>query len=337
VTGRRRFVASRAARAGGAIVLVLVLFVLIGPLVAPHDAYTSDFVNGSSPMRTPVGPSRLFWLGADRIYRDEFVRVAVGGRFSLAVGVLATAIATVVGAAVGIVAGWFEGTDGVRVPWVFVVGSLGAFACAVEGFSTWAAVAAAVGVVGLAVAVVARIDALRAGPRVNVDVVLMRAVDVGLAFPFLLLVMAIGAALGRTTPMTVIVVLGLTGWLGTARVVRTKTMQVRALDFVTAARAVGRSTGGILWRHVLPNVSGLLIVVATLSVAQMILAESVLGYLGVGIAPPQPTWGRMIQEGQDLLGAGPWMVFAPATAIVVAVVGFHLLGEGLRDALDPRS
>ena len=263
----------------------------------------------------------------------------MGGRLSLLVGVLATAIATLVGALVGIVAGWFEGTDGVRVP--------------VDGRDRIAAVVFARGVgrppwtiatrrgrarrsAGLAAAIGSPNEALRAGPRVNVDVVLMRTVDVGLAFPFLLLVMAVGSALDRTTPLTVIAVLGLTGWLGTARVVRTKTMQVRALDFVTAARALGRSTTGILWRHVFPNVSGLLIVVATVSVAQMILAESVLGYLGVGVAPPRPTWGRMILEGQDYLLAGPWMVLAPAGAIVVAVVGFHLLGEGLRDALDPR-
>ena len=209
----------------------------------------------------------------------------------------------------GIVAGWFEGTDGVRVPWAVVIGAALAFACAIAGHSVAALVAATLGVAGLGAAALSPHDALRAGPRVNVDVVLMRAVDIGLAFPFLLLVMAIGAALDRTTPVTVIVVLGLTGWLGTARVVRAKTMQVRALEFVVAARALGRSTAGILWRHVLPNVSGLLVVVATISVAQMILAESVLGYLGVGIAPPQPTWGRMVIEGQDYLVAGPWMVF----------------------------
>jgi ABC-type dipeptide/oligopeptide/nickel transport system permease subunit len=332
-----RLLRNRATRLGGAIVLVVVLFALVGPLVAPHDAYTSDFVRGVSPLRVPVGPSRDFWLGADRIYRDEFTRLAVGGRISLMVGVLATAIATMVGGAVGLVAGWFEGTEGARVPWSILLGAASAFVCAVSGHPGLAWAALGVGVATTLVAVVAPVAVLRAGPRVNVDAVLMRAVDVGLAFPFLLLVMAIGAALERTTPVTVILVLGLTGWLGTARVVRAKTMQVRALDFVLAARAVGRSSAGILWRHVLPNVSGLLVVLATISVAQMILAESALGYLGVGISPPRPTWGRMLFEGQDYVLAGPWMVAAPACAIVLAVLGFHLLGEGLRDALDPRA
>jgi ABC-type dipeptide/oligopeptide/nickel transport system permease subunit len=169
-----------------------------------------------------------------------------------------------------------------------------------------------------------------------VDTVLMRAVDVGLAFPFLLLVMAVGAALDRTTATTILVTLGLTGWLGTARVVRAKTIQIAHHDFVIAARALGRSTPGILWRHVLPNVLGPVLVVGTVSVSQMILAESVLSYLGAGIAPPTPTWGHMLFEGQDYFGAAPWLVAAPAGAILLAVLGFNLVGEGLRDAIDPR-
>ncbi len=297
-TGARLF-QSRAARVGAVLVSALVLFVLAGPALSAHDAYTSDFVNGASPLRTPIGPSRSFWFGADRVFRDEFVRVAVGGRLSLAIGVAATGIATFVGGLVGIVAGWFEGTEGARVPWALVACGATACACVLEGHTTAASLAAMVGGAALVASRVLRIEALRAGPRVSIDVLLMRAVDVGLAFPFLLLVMAIGAALDRTTPLTVMLVLGLTGWLGTARVVRAKTVQVRSLDFVIAARALGRSTPGILWRHVLPNVSDVLIVVATVSVAQMILAEAVLGYLGVGIAPPAPTWGRMILEGQD--------------------------------------
>jgi ABC-type dipeptide/oligopeptide/nickel transport system permease subunit len=169
-----------------------------------------------------------------------------------------------------------------------------------------------------------------------IDTLLMRIVDVGLAFPFLLIVMALGAALERTTPTTIFLTLGLTGWLGVARIVRAKTLQIRHLDFVTAARALGQPAERIVVRHVLPNIAGPILVIATVSVAQMILAESVLSYLGAGIAPPTPTWGHMLFEGQDYLGAAPWISVAPGIAILLAVLGFNLLGEGLRDALDPR-
>lgn len=168
------------------------------------------------------------------------------------------------------------------------------------------------------------------------DTLLMRIVDVGLAFPFLLIVMALGAALDRTTPQTIFVTLGLTGWLGIARLVRAKTLQVKSREFVVAARALGQSTPRILALHILPNVTGPLVVISTILVAQMILAESVLSFLGAGISPPTPTWGHMLLEGQDYLGAAPWISGAPAVAILLSVLGFNLLGEGMRDALDPR-
>ena len=133
----------------------------------------------------------------------------------------------------------------------------------------------------------------------------MRLVDIGLAFPFLLLVMAIGAALGRTTPTTLLLVLGLTGWLGAARIVRAKTIQVKHADYVLASRALGQSTWRILLSHVLPNVAGPIVVLGTLSVAQMIVAESVLSYLGAGVSPPTPTWGHMLLEGQDYMLVAP--------------------------------
>lgn len=175
------------------------------------------------------------------------------------------------------------------------------------------------------------------GPlKIGLDGVIMRFVDIGLSFPFLLLVMAIGSALDRTTEWTILVVLGFTSWLGTARVVRSKTIQVRDLDFVTASRALGQRTSTILVKHVLPNVAGILIIIGTLSMAQMILAESVLSYLNLGISPPTPTWGRMLLEGQDAYLAAPWLLIAPGAAILLTVLGFNLLGEGLRDALDPK-
>ncbi len=266
-------------RVGLALVAVLVLLSLVGPVIARHDPYTSDFIHGISPEHLPTGPNKEYWLGTDRLFRDVFSRLATGARFSLLIGVLATLIATVLGTAVGVTAGWYEGR--------------------------------------------------------TLDTALMRIVDVGLAFPFLLIVMALGAALERTTALTICLTLGCTGWLGVARIVRAKTLQIRGRDFVTAAIALGQSTSQILLRHVLPNIVGPLIVIGTILVAQMILAESVLSFLGAGINPPTPTWGHMLLEGQDYLGPAPWISGAPAVAIVMAVLGFNLVGEGLRDALDP--
>jgi len=169
----------------------------------------------------------------------------------------------------------------------------------------------------------------------GLDTFLMRMVDVGLSFPYLLLVMAIGAAVGDTTILTILMVLGLTSWFGTARIIRAKTIQVRHLDFIVASRALGQTTSFILLRHILPNVAGPLIVIASASVAQMIIAESVLSYLQVGLPPPTATWGRMLLEGQRFYTVAPRLVLAPGIMIFLAVLGFNLLGEGLRDALDP--
>jgi peptide/nickel transport system permease protein len=172
--------------------------------------------------------------------------------------------------------------------------------------------------------------------RVNVDGVLMRVTDVLLAVPPILLVMAVGAALERISAFTLSVTLGATGWLGIARVLRAKTMQVRSLDYVAASRALGQSTGRVMLKHILPNIAGTLLVRATVQVAEMIIADSALSYLGVGLAPPTPTWGRMLFEGQIYYTVAPWIVAAPGTAILLSVWGFNLVGEGLRDALDPR-
>ncbi|HEY1692323.1 MAG TPA: ABC transporter permease [Polyangiaceae bacterium] len=282
---RARFRRNGTAVAGTAVVAALVVFAVLGPLFASHDALQSDFAHGVGPDRLPVGPCAAFPLGADRVFRDVFARLAVGGRISLLIAISATLIASTIGAAVGIAAGYLEGRRFARV--------------------------------------------------LDVDGVLMRFVDVLLAFPFLLLVMAIGTALDRTSAVTIFLVLGLTGWLGIARILRAKTMQIRSLDYVVASRALGQPTAWVVVKHVLPNVAGSLIVCATVLVAQMIVADSVLSYLGLGISPPTPTWGRMLFEGQEVLGAAPWMVAAPGAAIVLAVWGFNMLGEGLRDALDP--
>ena len=331
---RSRFRRNRGGIVGTALVMLLVVFAVVGPFASSHGPLTSDFVRGADSNSNPVGPSAAFLLGADRLFRDELVRLAYGARLSLLIALVSTLIASLVGAAVGIVAGYNEGKEGARVPWPsFLV-----LAAAVWLWATGHARGAALMAVGavLLATVASKLPVLRAGPRINVDTGLMRLVDVGLAFPFLLLVMAIGAALERTTASTIVLTLGLTGWLGTARIIRSKTLTIRNLDFVVASRALGQSTWRVLWQHVVPNVAGPIIVIATISVAQMIVAESVLSYLGAGVSPPTPTWGQMLFEGQDAFLIAPWMLIAPASLILFAVFGFNLLGEGLRDALDPQ-
>ncbi len=170
-----------------------------------------------------------------------------------------------------------------------------------------------------------------------VDVSLNRVVDVLLALPFLLVVTAIGAALGHATSFTVLCVLGLSGWAGMARVVRSKTMQICSLDFVVAARAMGGNASWIVLRHVLPNVATVVIVMATTSVGQMVLAEAVLGYLSLGVPPPDASWGRMLHEAEPFFATRPGLVAAPSIAILLTVLGFARLGDALRDAFEDGS
>jgi peptide/nickel transport system permease protein len=169
-----------------------------------------------------------------------------------------------------------------------------------------------------------------------VDMGLMRMVDALMSFPFLLVVMALNRILHKPGLWVVFLVLGLLSWLSLARQVRARTMQLRELDFVFAARALGATSWRVVSRHIFPNLASLVIVVATTLVAQMIVAESVLSYLGVGVTPPAASWGSMLQEGESLTRAVPRLTLAPGLAILVTVVGFNLLGEGLRDAFDPK-
>ena len=172
------------------------------------------------------------------------------------------------------------------------------------------------------------------------DNALMRLVDLVLAFPFLLLAILLAALLreaelaSATAP--VVLTLGIVGWTTTARVIRGKTLALRNSEYVIAARSLGGSPVRVLVRHILPNVTGLVAVLAALAFAQNLLAESVLSYLGLGPPPPAPTWGRMLYEGRPYYRTAPWLTIAPGLAILAAVVGFNLLAEGLRARFDPK-
>lgn len=168
------------------------------------------------------------------------------------------------------------------------------------------------------------------------DAALMRMVDALMTFPFMLTVMALNRIVRRPGLWVVFVVLGALSWLSLSRQVRAKTLQLKEQEFVLAARALGASSARILTRHILPNLATLVIVIATSVVAQMIIAESALSMLGVGVVPPTASWGSMLQESESLTRAVPRLTLAPGLAILLTVVGFNLLGEGLRDAFDPK-
>jgi peptide/nickel transport system permease protein len=164
---------------------------------------------------------------------------------------------------------------------------------------------------------------------------LMRLADVQLAFPPILLALALVGILGPNL-LNVILVLGVTGWVIYARVVRARVLSVKEMDFVTAARALGGADGRILSRHILPNILAPVLVLATLEVATVIIAEAALSFLGVGIQPPTPTWGSMLADGKQYLRNAWWVSTLPGLTITLTVLSVNLLGDWLRDALDPR-
>ena len=169
----------------------------------------------------------------------------------------------------------------------------------------------------------------------RVDTAIMTVVDVFLSFPQLLLALAFVAALGPSL-VTIIVVLGRTGWERYARVVRAEVLALREKDFVEAARAMGVGTARTLLRHILPNTFSSIIVLSTLQVAQAILQESALSFLGVGSGSAYPTWGQMITLGRDFVSVAWWLPTFPGLAILLTVLAINLVGDRLRDALDPR-
>src|SRR3989475_11768741 len=164
-----------------------------------------------------------------------------------------------------------------------------------------------------------------------IDGVIMRVADVTLAFPSLLLLIAIAAAVKPSLPV-VFVVIGIVGWAGIARIVRGQVLLARGLEYVQAARALGASDTRIITRHLLPNVIAPVIVAATLGIGGAIMAEAALSFIGLGAQPPTPSWGAMVADGRDLLRVAPWVSIAPGVAIGLAVVGLNLLGDALRAA-----
>ena len=170
----------------------------------------------------------------------------------------------------------------------------------------------------------------------RVDAVMMRVIDALLSIPRILVLLAIFAFWGRVSLGAIVLILGLTGWFATSRLVRAQVLAVKTEEMVVAARALGARNRRILWRHILPGVTSIVVVAATLGIGNVIILEAGLSYLGVGVQPPTASWGNMISDGSSNIAGLWWMSVFPGLAIVFTVMAFNLVGDALRDALDPR-
>lgn len=277
-----RFCRHGMALAGLCLIGLFAAGVAAAPLLSPYDSQKSDLDNR---LAAPTWPHPM---GTDDLGRDLATRILYGGRVSLAIGVMAMALAVTIGTVIGAVAGYFGG-------WV--------------------------------------------------DNALMRFTDVVLSFPALFVLILLTLVLrtaGSAIPLlrggvlAIVLVIALLSWLPVARLVRASFLSLRETDFVEAARAMGTPTARLMARHILPNSMSPIIVAATLRVASSIVTESGLSFLGFGVQPPVPTWGNMLQAAQDQMTTAPWTAIYPGLMIFLAVIAINYVGDGLRDALDPR-
>ena len=280
--------------AGIAVLATLAVIAIAAPWLAPHDPLATNVAQALLP------PSSAHWLGTDQLGRDVLSRLIYGTRISLVIGVVSVGVAVIIGTAVGAIAGFAGGwLDSVLMRFVDTMLS--------------------VPLIFLLLAIVAmdpaeRLLSLATWPIIGgVAARVFAWVDVRI----LVLMAAIGAM----------------SWMGVARLVRAEILSLKEREFVLAARAIGASRWRILTRHLIPNALNPVLVSATLGVGGAILTESVLSYLGLGVQPPVPSWGNILNEGRVALGVAWWLTLSPGLCILVTVLAFNLVGEGLRERL----
>jgi peptide/nickel transport system permease protein len=266
----------RLAVLGLALIAIAVAGAIFAPVLTPYDPNEQMF-DGLTLEGAPLPPSEKFWLGTDLLGRDLATRILYGARTSLIIGIVANGAALLIGALVGITAGYFRGWIG------------GA---------------------------------------------LMRFTDLMMAFPALLLAICLAAIL-QPSLWIVALVIALVNWVQTARIIYTETSSLAEREFIDAERTIGASTPRILFRHILPHLLPTLIVWGTLGISTTVLLEATLSYLGIGVQPPTASWGNIIFENQTYFQVAPWLVFFPGAAILALALAFNLVGDALRDILDP--
>ncbi|WP_313136607.1 ABC transporter permease [Paracoccus jeotgali] len=261
---------------GMAIIVIMVFAAVFAGWIMPHDPFEQSF-DGLTLSGAPLPPNQQFWFGTDLLGRDLFSRLILGTRTSLIIGVVANGIAVIVGAGVGITAGYFGG-------WI--------------------------------------------------GAILMRFTDLMMAFPALLLAIVL-AAIFQPSLMIVALVIAMVNWVQMSRVIYTETRSLTERDFIQVQRSIGSGHVRIILRHLLPHLLSSIVVFGTLGISTTVLLEATLSYLGVGVRPPIPSWGNIIFENQTYFSTAPWLVFLPGAAIVLLALAFNLVGDALRDILDP--
>jgi peptide/nickel transport system permease protein len=285
----------------------------------------------------------IYLLGTDDLGRDVFARMLQGAWVSLTVGFVAVGIAVGIGILLGGIAGYY-GQEYIQAGhilfWSLVTAT---FVLLGAGAPIAAMATAALAVAGL----VWRLKLRRNGsappgwlqwihwPALQVDTLIMRGVDIMLCFPSFFLILTVVALLPASI-YNIMVIIGLTSWMGTARFVRAEFLSLREQDFVAAAKALGISDARIIFRHIMPNAVAPVLVSATLGIASAILTEAGLSFLGFGVPPPHATWGNILSDGKDFIFDAPWLTFEPGLVILVVVLAFNLFGEGMRDILNPK-
>ena len=263
---------NRLALVGLIILLLFISIAAVTPWIAPYGYAQQDLELGAAP------PSAAHWLGTDIFGRDLLTQIMFGGRISLAVGFVATAVALLIGITWGAIAGYMGG---------------------------------------------------------RVDAVMMRLVDIIYALPFMIFIILLMVVFGRNM-LLLFLAIGAVEWLTMARIMRSQVQSLRQQEFVEAAVSLGLPTATIIRRHLIPNALGPIIVYTTLTVPSVMLLEAFLSFLGLGVQPPETSWGLLISYGAESMEEYPWLLLFPGLALTLTLFSLNFLGDGLRDALDVR-
>jgi len=348
---------NRLAIAGMSIFILFFLTALMGLVLTSGNTPVLDpsMVRLQEKLRPPMSRPNLeslrsaevptvgvYLFGTDELGRDVFARMLQGAWVSLTVGFVAVGISVLVGIFMGGMAGYY-GHQSVRIDHLLLLGTvlLGVSLATVKVYLFGAAFLG--GAVVLAV-YMKRFDPRNPAPAwlyrlrkktFSVDTLIMRLVDIMLCFPSFFLILTVVALLPASI-YNIMIVIGLTSWMGTTRFVRAEFLSLREQDFVMAARALGVGSYRIIFRHMMPNAIAPVLVSATIGIAGAILTEAGLSFLGFGVPPPHATWGNILSDGKNYIFDAPWLTFIPGFAILIVVLSFNLFGEGLRDVLNPK-